>query len=294
MSGVDVLIVSALKEEYEAARDSVPAENVGGGGKTAWKERDRTTSTPYLVTKLVDADGTDMTVALARPTRMGGPTTSSIASTLVERLKPRCIAMSGVCAGNPSDLALGDVIIAEMVYAYDEGKRTRDGFEGDHRQIPMLDSWVRAAQELVPDGLPSFCTASDSDAKNWLLERLHAGEDPKRHPARPRYIPARTWPKFLQRLTARSSTLAAKWGSLESLKLRTWWGRRPCVRQIRWTDLTLSPLAAAIAGTVQCVTPSGGGSPNVRVTTVSTRALGNGGIRDGRSCRAADRRRPRP
>ena len=38
------------------------------------------------------------------------------------------------------------------------------------------------------------------------------------------------------------STLAAKWGSLESLKLRPWWGRRPRVRQIRWTELTLSPL----------------------------------------------------
>jgi hypothetical protein len=64
-------------------------------------------------------------------------------------------------------------------------------------------------------------------------------------------------------------------------------GRRPCVRQIRWTELTLSPLAAAIAGAVQCVTPSGGSSPNVRVTTVSTTAWGNGGCARAASCRAA-------
>src|SRR5918996_1802345 len=79
-----------------------------------------------------------------------------------------------------------------------------------------------------------------------------------------------------------SSTLVAKLGSVESLKVRTWWGRRPCVRQIRWTELTLSPLAAAIAGAVQWVTPPGGDSCSVRLTTPSTTALGTGGMRDGR------------
>jgi hypothetical protein len=50
----------------------------------------------------------------------------------------------------------------------------------------------------------------------------------------------------------------------------------------RCTELTLSPLAAAIAGAVQWVTPAGGGAPSVRVTTASTTALGKGGMREGR------------
>ena len=43
-----------------------------------------------------------------------------------------------------------------------------------------------------------------------------------------------------------------------------------------------SKLAAASAGAVQWVTPSGGGSCSVRVTTRSMTALGNGGMRAGR------------
>jgi len=52
--------------------------------------------------------------------------------------------------------------------------------------------------------------------------------------------------------------------------------------QIRCTELTLSPLAAAIVGAVQWVSSSGGASSSVRVTTASTRALGTGGMRAGR------------
>ena len=59
-------------------------------------------------------------------------------------------------------------------------------------------------------------------------------------------------------------------------------GRSPWARQIRCTELTLSPLAAAIAGAVQWVTPSGGASSSVRITTPSTAAFSNGGMHDGR------------
>ena len=53
----------------------------------------------------------------------------------------------------------------------------------------MSDAWVRSAQDLSPNDLPSFHEASDDEAKIWLLERLNAGEDPRTHPARPRYFP---------------------------------------------------------------------------------------------------------
>ena len=51
---------------------------------------------------------------------------------------------------------------------------------------------------------------------------------------------------------------------------------------MRCTELTLSPLAAAIAGAVQWVIAPGAASSSVRVTTPSTTALGNGGMRAGR------------
>ncbi|MEV0633658.1 TIR domain-containing protein [Streptomyces sp. NPDC050619] len=207
MGEVDALVITALKEEYDAARVAASAGYAGHPGVRVWEERDRETPTPYLVGKYVLADGSQVTVALARPTRMGATATAPVVSTLVERLRPSCLAMCGVCAGNPADLALGDVVVAELAYAYDEGKRTQDGFAGDHRQIPAPDGWVRAAQDMVTTDLPSFGEASDDEAKIWLLERLCAGDDPRRHPARSRYLSGQSW--------------AAVIGSLQSAGLLT-------------------------------------------------------------------------
>jgi nucleoside phosphorylase len=120
MRGIEVLIVTALKKEYEAARAVCLAGYAGNPGVASWDERDRETPTPYLLGEYVLADGRRFSVALARPTRMGGTATGPVVASLVERLKPNCLAMCGVCAGNPKDVALGDVVVAEMAYAYDE------------------------------------------------------------------------------------------------------------------------------------------------------------------------------
>ncbi len=186
---VDVLIITALQIEYDAVRDAAMRFSEG----VRWVEHDAHTPTPYLLCDYRIPNGRALSVALARPTRIGGPSTVPIMAALVERLKPHCLAMSGVCAGNPADVALGDVIIAEMVYYCDEGKRTADGFEGDHRQIPVHETLLRAAQELRPDDLLSFGAPFGEEPKMWLLERLYAGDQPRKHPARSRYFPDAEW-----------------------------------------------------------------------------------------------------
>jgi nucleoside phosphorylase len=199
VTGVDVLVVTALKEEFEAARD---AALTGHFGAATWVERDGGTSTPYLEGWLVRPDGARLSAALARPTRMGVTSTAPLAASLVERLGPRCVAMCGVCAGNPDTTARGDVVVAEMAYVYDEGRLTTGGFEGEHRQVPMADAWVRAAQELSPVGLPSHGPAAPADAALWLLDRLDAGVDPRDHPARRRYVPDDSWWERVEALRA--------------------------------------------------------------------------------------------
>ncbi|GAA5035700.1 phosphorylase family protein [Streptomyces siamensis] len=202
VDAVDALIITALKEEYEAARSAGLAGYAGHPGVATWEEREPDSLTPFLVGTYVLADGSRMTLALARPTRMGATATAPVVSTLVERLRPRCLAMCGVCAGNPADAALGDVVVAELAYAYDEGKRTQDGFEGDHRQIPAPDGWVRVAQDMETTDLPSFGEASSYEARIWLMERLYAGEDPRRHPARTRFLSQASWTEQIQSLQA--------------------------------------------------------------------------------------------
>jgi nucleoside phosphorylase len=144
-----------------------------------------------------------MSLALAWSTRMGSLGTSPVVASLVERLQPRCLAMCGVCAGNPSDVALGDVIVAELAYAYDEGKRTDAGFEGDYRLIPISHEWLRRALALEPQGLPSYGPPTTDDIANWLLEQFAAGRDPRRQPALKRYVTTNeAWVSYLEALAA--------------------------------------------------------------------------------------------
>ena len=231
LSQVDVLIITALKEEYEAARDAGLSGYADNPGIAAWEDRDSDTPPPYIIGNYVVATGSYMTVALARPTRMGATSTGSLASSLVERLKPRCLAMCGVCAGNPANVVLGDVIVAELAYTYDEGKRTEADFEGDHRQIPLSDVWLRSAQDLSPTDLPSYGETSEDEAKIWLLERLNAKEDPRAHPARARYFPRNTWSEYIRSLE--KDGLVARRGAKLSLTQKG----RLFVQQILYDDI---------------------------------------------------------
>ena len=193
MSHVDILIVNALKMEHDAAKAALEAAGV------ALTRYENTGGVPHLAGSLLTQAGAKQ-VVLARATRMGAVPVSSVAASLASQLHPTCVAMSGVCAGNPSDVALGDVIVAELAYAYDEGKRSAKGFEGDHRQIPLADDWQRIAQELALEALPSFGEPDDAERRFWFLEQLAALTNPAHHPARERYLEGARWGEIVRSL----------------------------------------------------------------------------------------------
>ncbi len=206
MSDVDILIITALPLEYDAAKE-VAARRGSGCPGVVWAAAEEPTNPPYLRGTWLTNTGDRLTVALARPTRIGATATLPVTSMLLNMLAPRVLAMSGVCAGNPADVALGDVIIAETTYTWDEGKLWQDGgasvLEGDHRQTPILNSWLRGAQDLRPDGLPSHQSQTSVDeARLWLLERLDAKQQPQRHPAFARYFPEGMWKKLTETFLA--------------------------------------------------------------------------------------------
>lgn len=212
MGSTDVVIITALEMEYEAAIEAGTRTAKRDFGVAEWTDSSTGTN-PYLQGTYTTSTSSSMNIVLARPTRMGALAAAPLAATLVERLKPRCLAMCGVCAGNPSSVVLGDVIIANMAYAYDEGKVTASGFVGDHHQFLVPDSWVRIAQDMSPVGLLTHKEASVEDAREWLLDRLYDGDDPARHPARSRYFPPKTWRRRLGRFS-REDLIELKDGNL--------------------------------------------------------------------------------
>lgn len=193
MNQLDVLIITALPEEFHAARTAT-------NGVAQWEEHDTGGLTPFLTGTYRTVSGNRLSVALARPTRMGGRSTSVVSTTLTDHLEPGCLAMSGVCAGDPDDTAPGDVIVAAPAYQYDEGKHRGPNFQGEHQQYPQEDRWLRAVQDFDPSSLPSYGLATEQEAVVWFLERLYRRQDARTHPARRRYFPRGTWQLRLQRL----------------------------------------------------------------------------------------------
>src|ERR1700681_1838358 len=66
------------------------------------------------------------------------------------------------------------------------------------------------------------------------------------------------------------------------------WGCSPWARQMRWTELTLTPTASAMATPVQCVVSPGG----VAKVKVMTRSAIEGSSLEMREGRVLSRRRP--
>ncbi len=199
---IDVVLIAAIEEEYDAAMSVFSAIGANGDGVGSWEDNVSLPSAPYTVGTFRQGGKPLFRLAMARSPRMGGLATGQVAAVLLDRLTPRALVMCGVCAGNPKDMALGDIVVSELAYQYDEGKIDEAGFAGDHRQSPVEADLVRAAEALDLTLLPSHGRPSPRDARYWLLERLRTGDDPFKHPARKRYFATGEWKVIVEQLLA--------------------------------------------------------------------------------------------
>jgi len=199
IEAVDVVLITALKEEYDAAKEAFSGPSDAGGVRE-WVDVQTDRAATYIVGTFILNERPLFTVAIARPTRMGANSTGPIATLLVERLKPKCLVMCGVCAGNPGVVGLGDVIVSELAYQYDEGKRDKYAFWPDPRHTRISTAWHHAAQSLTPNSLPSYGKPEQSEQRRWLLKQIYHEIDPLKHPARARYFPDGEWAATIKEL----------------------------------------------------------------------------------------------
>jgi nucleoside phosphorylase len=71
-------------------------------------------------------DGSQFTVCAAAATRMGMVSTALLSAKMIEKLRPRLIAMCGICAGVRGKVDLGDVLLADPAWDFQSGKRAKD------------------------------------------------------------------------------------------------------------------------------------------------------------------------
>lgn len=179
---VDVLLICALKDEYDEVRavtdgllDSGWVEHNGPNG---WIVADGSFET---------SSGTPLHIRATWATHMGREHAQAVASSLIQAQPARCLAMSGICAGRRGKVALGDVIFADRLWSYDVGKTTvEDGkqrFEGDMFQFHPPLVWIQRMQRVsvAPDApwLATRPLLPLEHQENWVLLRLLASEDPR-------------------------------------------------------------------------------------------------------------------
>lgn len=208
-SRADILIITALKEEYDEAR------KVDTGALDAWLVDRNITGFEVAFRTYQASDGNPLRIALTWATRMRTTATVDAAGRLLEKLGARCLAMSGVCAGRRGKVNPGDVIIGSLLYTYDTGavrtEYSKKGqpntrFQAEPNPIPLDEQWLHCAQAFKVTAAANFAGSewlnkrppTLEEQSNWLLAQLRANVDPASHAESARRCP--TWKATVERL----------------------------------------------------------------------------------------------
>ncbi|NEO53440.1 MAG: 5'-methylthioadenosine/S-adenosylhomocysteine nucleosidase [Okeania sp. SIO3B5] len=214
-STIDILIITALKDELDALKN---CDNQSGN---TWQEFKDSSNFPYYKTTLNHKNGTQLNILAARPPEMGENYTNNLATRLISELKPSCLAMTGVCAGNKEKkVFLGDVIVAKEVFKFDYGKLVAYYESIDNQQIRNKEifheirtynlnfKWKLAIEDFPQDWLNTIKTPRPKSyyhQERWLLHKLYNFQQqpdkyssPDQHPERQTECP--DWREAIQRL----------------------------------------------------------------------------------------------
>ena len=185
---VDVLVIMALPKELKALR------NVRGFGKAEWKKELDSTKDSYYVGRFKRSNGSFITIAAACTVDTGGIDAGELATRLLLHLRPKCLSMTGMCAGDRKEVFLGDVIVAKQVFKFDYGKAEAcysraesgeeirsEGIELDSKSISLDDRLLKEVQGFIDKwkglGKDIVRPKSMDYQKRWFLHRLHDFEE---------------------------------------------------------------------------------------------------------------------
>jgi nucleoside phosphorylase len=173
---VDVLILTALEDELAAV--------LALGDD--WSERKDRGGFPYHRRQFIrDGGKRPLVVAAAWLGKMGRTVTAIRGSAFLGELDPDCVAMCGICAGMRGETELGDVIIADKLFSFDEGKLVAaPGKEPElHHEIKTHDLhplWTMNAasvkREMDLPALQKLRPPSKEAQGRWLRHAQYAHE----------------------------------------------------------------------------------------------------------------------
>lgn len=185
MIAVDVLLICALKDEYDQVLKVTDGLQASG-----WYEHPLASGWIVADASFTTTSGCTLRIRATHASHMGREQVQAVASKLIGDQPARCIAMSGICAGRLGKVSLGDVIFADRLWSYDAGKLTIENgeqkFQGDPIQYNPSKVWVQRMQHAsIPPPNTSWLNSRPTlpleRQEDWALLRVLAGEEPSQH-----------------------------------------------------------------------------------------------------------------
>jgi nucleoside phosphorylase len=133
LQSFDVCIVCALPEEARAFLEVVQQQ-----GKNAIEERvSPRYHSSYRFAMIKNNKDEPLNLHISWLPRYGPQEMTLHLSHVLEECQPRIAIMTGICAGDAQHVRLGDLVVAERTFTYDNGRFTRDG---DGRRVHLHDT----------------------------------------------------------------------------------------------------------------------------------------------------------
>ncbi|MDQ8027603.1 MAG: hypothetical protein REJ23_02675, partial [Brevundimonas sp.] len=115
--GIDLAIVTALRDpELEAVLRN----------GWAWSPAEPLDDVSFIQKTTFESGGRTFTACAATAPRMGMVSTALLSAKVIAELRPRVLVMTGICAGVPGKVNMGDVLLADPSWDYQSGKRVKD------------------------------------------------------------------------------------------------------------------------------------------------------------------------
>jgi nucleoside phosphorylase len=201
----DICVVCALAEE---ARAFLKATSLYGA--TFQQSVSTAKRREYRHTTIYNTRGEPLTLLLSWQPGYGPEETILHLGPILEEFKPRFAIMTGICAGDKRKVKLGDIILAERAFTYDNGK-FEHGIDGrleylhdirsyhPHPEVlqyaRMFDNWKSTLQDLTRP-------PSRHQQRDWLLCKLLDEQTPSIETIAPTQLTqfAPDWRKILPEL----------------------------------------------------------------------------------------------
>jgi WD40 repeat protein/nucleoside phosphorylase len=133
---VDVCIVCAKADEAQAV-----VQEFSSRCRVSYKQdfivSDNNYKYEYNYMEIKNEKKEALTVLVTSLAYQGPVQTASFVTFLLNTFHPRFAAMTGYCAGDKTELSLGDLVVAEAAYHYEEGK-VKEVEDGQKLHVPLI------------------------------------------------------------------------------------------------------------------------------------------------------------